>query len=1139
MATDTQKSPNDSEELDQFIEKQIQVTRAHVKMVSVATGFTTLAAGVLGFLLLLSLFDHWVWGLSVWMRLCALVGLLVGSAVFFVWRILPGMLRSVNPVYAAQTIEQSSPSLKNSLINFLLLRRPDRGIRPVIYDGVRRQAAQGLNEVHVDSAVDRSELIRVGYVLATLVILFGIYRILSPKDPFQTVARVAAPWKSIARPSRATIDQVDPGNVEIYRGQSLTVSAVIDGLREGEQVELIYSTKNGQMVDQTIAMRTDEAAHRYRCELTTGSKGIQHDLNYQIRAGDAESEPYRVVLKEAPSILVQQITYQFPSYTQRPEEVIERQGDLVALEGTRVKVQALANQPIRTAYLELFENSDDERPVKSVPMSHEGELAEGQMTLTLRADRKTSSFAAYQLRFTNQDDARNEEPARYQIEVTADLPPLVEILNPLRREIEVAENRKLMIEIRALDPDFALNAVRLHAAAAGQELLKQGLLDSPHEGQGVFIYELQPNRLGLTAGDTLVYWAEAEDNRREAGTRAAAPNLTRTENYRIRVVAPEEVTDGTEENPASESSDSQENDPQDSAEGDEGGGEGEQGNQGTEGGQGDDQAAESAEGAEGSQTADGEAGDGESDLGTGGDGSAKTDSKTDSKTEQQEAADQETGDDESQAGEGNQSGESELGQESPEQDGGGANNSGQRGTGEPQASEGEQGGDSELDQEPVASDGSNDADAIDRILEHSRRQNQSPSDGESNSDPNRQPEEAQGSADQDSAESSERADGESQESLTEDAANSEAGAAADADPQSQTDSKQTTDEAAGGDSVKTPESNEASEGDELGDQADGAGKRSGHEDDLGDRDSQETTDQNSSQQNASDQNTPDGQNDRPSTEEGSESSDEQQSTNSTDEESANESRSESTERIDDQTEKRNPAQEETNSASDSASSSDTSSSDTSEENRRPNEKAGSAESDVAEADTTDGSEPQDGASSQQDTGTNDGSNPQDAEDSQDNPQPRTGGRPGDGTGATDGAVEGEPGEDEANLDYSRQATDLALEHLRDQQDNRDLLDELGWTPEDARRFLDRWQQMKRDAGQQGARGQRAQQTLDDQLRGLGLSPQAAQARSIRRSQGTPPLRDDGARSAPPSQYRDHYRAFLRGINRDRGSDSGR
>ena len=43
-------------------------------------------------------------------------------------------MRKINPVFVARTIEQSTPSLKNTLINFLLLRREPvhKGVMGVI-----------------------------------------------------------------------------------------------------------------------------------------------------------------------------------------------------------------------------------------------------------------------------------------------------------------------------------------------------------------------------------------------------------------------------------------------------------------------------------------------------------------------------------------------------------------------------------------------------------------------------------------------------------------------------------------------------------------------------------------------------------------------------------------------------------------------------------------------------------------------------------------------------------------------------------------------------------------------------------------------------------------------------------------------
>ena len=57
-----------------------------------------------------------------------LFAVLVGGVGYFAYRRLwPLCVRAINPVYAAQTIEQASPSLKNSLINLLLFRQQPSG----------------------------------------------------------------------------------------------------------------------------------------------------------------------------------------------------------------------------------------------------------------------------------------------------------------------------------------------------------------------------------------------------------------------------------------------------------------------------------------------------------------------------------------------------------------------------------------------------------------------------------------------------------------------------------------------------------------------------------------------------------------------------------------------------------------------------------------------------------------------------------------------------------------------------------------------------------------------------------------------------------------------------------------------------
>ncbi|NDC62884.1 MAG: hypothetical protein EBZ59_02615, partial [Planctomycetia bacterium] len=52
---------------------------------------------------------------------------------------------------------------------------------------------------------------------------------------------------------------------------------------------------------------------------------------------------------------------------------------------------------------------------------------------------------------------------------------------------------------------------------------------------------------------------------------------------------------------------------------------------------------------------------------------------------------------------------------------------------------------------------------------------------------------------------------------------------------------------------------------------------------------------------------------------------------------------------------------------------------------------------------------------------------------------------------------------EQDLAHARNAADLAIQHLRSAVDSgrTDVLDQLGWTREQARAFLDRWESMRR------------------------------------------------------------------------------
>ena len=243
-------------EYEEFIETQLRKTRGQVRSVDLAGDLMLLAAGTLGYFFLAAILDHWVvpGGMGFVGRLVCLAVFLAAAGYYLIAHVLPLLVRRINPIYAAHTIERSRPSLKNGLLNFLLFRANPGGVSPRIYEAVEEQAATNLAQVRIESTVDRSKLVHVGYLLVGIVFVCALYTVLSPKNLFKTVGRVVMPWADIGAPTRSVIDEIEPGDAQTFRGQQVAVLARIQGLPAGGKVTLFYSTADGQTVDHAVEM---------------------------------------------------------------------------------------------------------------------------------------------------------------------------------------------------------------------------------------------------------------------------------------------------------------------------------------------------------------------------------------------------------------------------------------------------------------------------------------------------------------------------------------------------------------------------------------------------------------------------------------------------------------------------------------------------------------------------------------------------------------------------------------------------------------------------------------------------------------------------------------------------------------------
>ena len=189
MSSSTIESPSVAEQEsardnDRFIRHQLNRTRFQVKVVELCASAMIIGTGLLIALLTLTIIDHWILPLGSTTRFIAWLAILAGTSYATIRLIGPLLFRSINPIYAARSIEEQAPSLKNSLINFLLLRSQAHTLQRGMLTALGAQAATDLTLPHVETDVDRSKLIKCGYIFAAILACCALYKVLSPKDPF-------------------------------------------------------------------------------------------------------------------------------------------------------------------------------------------------------------------------------------------------------------------------------------------------------------------------------------------------------------------------------------------------------------------------------------------------------------------------------------------------------------------------------------------------------------------------------------------------------------------------------------------------------------------------------------------------------------------------------------------------------------------------------------------------------------------------------------------------------------------------------------------------------------------------------------------------------------------------------------------
>ncbi|MDR0870971.1 MAG: hypothetical protein LBN39_09280 [Planctomycetaceae bacterium] len=554
---------------EETIKQHLDETRQLVRKVDLSLAVLTLVSVLFGLTFPAVLADQWFFtgGLPGITRFAVFAVLVLTGALFTRRCIVPLFVKSINPAYAANLLEENAPFLKNSLINWVLLRREQPAgdkLTERILDGVARTAANGAAQIPSEQAVDLRGLALRGIILAVLALFFILYAAFSPKDPLTSLARIVLPWGKIAPPQAVQFKDIKPGSATVRQGEHLTVSAEVIANRKLETpVYVVFSTSDGQAVEQRVPMTASQEQNvlRFSVPFPPGKEGFTSSIDYYLRQEDSISRPFHLDVKPVASLEIVSLKYTYPAYTGLKEETVENQSDIRAVEGTTVDVRVRSTMPVQRIEM-LFDDAPKQPIVMKI--SEDGTEAVAELTLSSDKNRQTpTTVRRFSFRAIDKDNFESRHSGVCQMEVLPDAEPLIQWADTDAKLKEAAHldlpvNGSLDLPIQAEDPDFALRYIQFCVESGNKRILPVDLLDSPatgptqHKGAVNVKTAFSPAKSKLSEGDTAEIWAKAVD------TKFPDPNVSETRKITVRITAPQNEEQNQGEQPENQDKQNQE-----------------------------------------------------------------------------------------------------------------------------------------------------------------------------------------------------------------------------------------------------------------------------------------------------------------------------------------------------------------------------------------------------------------------------------------------------------------------------------------------------------------------------------------------------------------------------------------------------
>jgi hypothetical protein len=430
--------------------------------------------------------------------------LVTGGTVFFVaWYFLYLPLRTrVSDVQVAQFIEERYPQLEDRLVTAI-----EYGSQPAepssMIDLLIRDALEGTRRVDFSIFVNRKRLASWG--MLSLVAFFALFALLMWGPSFfpYGFSNLYVPWTQASLGSSMMI-KIIPEKVEITKGSDQVIRAQLVGF-DSPDVRLYLQTDSSGSWNAS-AMEPDPHGSAFQYLLLD----VRSSLRFYVESKGIRSRIGSLNVVNRAKLEKIDLTYNFPVYTGMPPQVVENEGDISALKGTKIDLRIRLSGAAQSAHL-LFDNQSTLSLMQTSPREFSGSFS-------------LQRSGSYVVQITESRGKAYAGSSEYEIEAIEDAAPKVTIVKPMR-DVRATNVEEVFSEIKAED-DIGIGKLELHYSVNGSpEKIINLYKGKPSEQSITTAHTFFLEEFGLQPGDIISYYGKAWDNNSVTGPGASSSDI--------------------------------------------------------------------------------------------------------------------------------------------------------------------------------------------------------------------------------------------------------------------------------------------------------------------------------------------------------------------------------------------------------------------------------------------------------------------------------------------------------------------------------------------------------------------------------------------------------------------------------------